>query len=163
MSSTTGESVDGINYTQYFKSEKVYDTLDEACQAAKNTAQVLGFSLVKGSKKMNDPEYESRMYMYCSRGGKRRSTSLNKRKAKKSKKSDCPFQVAVRGWMVEGAWRFKIDGVQDTKNRKLTKGYHNHSCVLFPEGSKEMNVPIDAGKKDITEMAATHTEPNNLI
>ncbi|CAN0898730.1 hypothetical protein LINGRAHAP2_LOCUS19874, partial [Linum grandiflorum] len=117
---------DGINYIDNFISDKLFDTLDEACEAAKKIALELGFAVVKGSKKLNDAGCEPQMYMNCSCGPRRRSSSSNIRMAK-SKKVDCRFRVAVRGKMLQGVYRFRIDGVRDTNDRELTFGYHNHS------------------------------------
>ncbi|CAN1240012.1 PKS-NRPS hybrid synthetase cheA, partial [Linum grandiflorum] len=145
---------DGINYTDNFISDKLFDTLDEACEAAKEIAQSLGFVVVKGSKKLNDAGCELRIYMNCSRGPRCRSSSSDIRMAK-SKKVDCQFRVVVRGKMVQGLCRFRIDGVRDTK-------YHNHNFARFLDVSRETNVFTDAEKEDIMTMSWSHTQPKNI-
>ncbi|CAN0860242.1 hypothetical protein LINGRAHAP2_LOCUS7893, partial [Linum grandiflorum] len=144
-------------YTDNF----ISDTLDEACEAAKEIAQSLGFVVVKGSKKLNDAGCETRMYMNCSRGPRRRSCSSDIRMAK-SKKVDCQFRVVVRGKMVQDLCRFRIDGVRDTKDQELTLGYHNHSFARFPDVSRETNVFIDTEKEDIMTMSWSHTQPKAI-
>ncbi|CAN0876840.1 hypothetical protein LINGRAHAP2_LOCUS11527 [Linum grandiflorum] len=141
-------------YTNNFISDKFFETLDEACEAAKKIAQELGFAVVKGSKKLNDAGREPRMYMNCSRGPRRRSSSSDIRMAK-SKKVDCQFRVVVRGKMLQGVCRFRIDG-------ELTLGYHNHSFARFPDVSRESNVFTDAEKEDIMTMSWSHTQPKAI-
>ncbi|CAN0876839.1 hypothetical protein LINGRAHAP2_LOCUS11527 [Linum grandiflorum] len=141
-------------YTNNFISDKFFETLDEACEAAKKIAQELGFAVVKGSKKLNDAGREPRMYMNCSRGPRRRSSSSDIRMAK-SKKVDCQFRVVVRGKMLQGVCRFRIDGVRDTN-------YHNHSFARFPDVSRESNVFTDAEKEDIMTMSWSHTQPKAI-
>ncbi|CAN0900063.1 hypothetical protein LINGRAHAP2_LOCUS20620, partial [Linum grandiflorum] len=156
-----GDVGDGINYTDIFISDEFFETLDEACEGAKKIAQELGFAVVKGSKKLNDAGSEPRMYMNCSRGPRRRSSSSDIRMAK-SKKVDCQFRVAVRGKMLQGVCRFRIDGVRDKNDRELTLGYHNHSFARFPDVSRESNVFTDAEKEDIMTMSWSHTQPKAI-
>ena len=65
---------DDINYTEHFLSNDVYNTVDEAFEAAKRIAQTFNFKLTKGSNKINKAEREYRVYLYCSRGPVRKSS-----------------------------------------------------------------------------------------
>ena len=154
---------DGINYTEQFLSDDVYDTVDEAFEAAKRIAQTFNFTLTKGSNKINSAERDYRVYLYCSRGPMRKSSaSTPPKRVSKTKKCNCPFKLAVRCRVVRGEWKFFIDGVGQTGDRTISKGFHNHFFVPYPEASTESNALTSEEKSEIRDMLATHTQPNKI-
>ena len=154
---------DGIDYSDWFLSDNVYDSIGEAVQAAKQIALTLNFHLIKGSNKSNDSEKECRVYLYCSRGPARKSEgSTPPKRTTKSKKCNCPFRLAVRSKVVDCEWKYFIDGVGDIKNPDRAKGYHNHPLIHFIEVSTESNPLSDEAKQDIRDMVAVHTQPNKI-
>ena len=78
---------DGIDYSDWFISDHVYDSIGEAVQAAKQIALTLNFHLIKGSNKSNDSEKECRVYLYCSRGPARKSEGSIRRNVLQSQRS----------------------------------------------------------------------------
>ena len=150
---------DGINYTEHFLSDDVYDTVDEAFEAAKRIAQTFNFTLTKGSNKINSAERDYRVYLYCSRGPMRKSSaSTPPKRVTKTKKCNCPFKLAVRCRVVGCDWKFFIDGVGHTNNRTVSKGYHNHFLCHIPKlAPKVMHLRVKRRAKFGTCLRRTHS------
>ena len=63
---------------------------------------------------------------------------------------------------MRGEWKFFIDGVGHTGDRTISKGFHNHFFVPYPEASTESNALTSEEKSEIRDMLATHTQPNKI-
>ena len=81
---------------------------------------------------------------------------------RREKSVTAPFKLAVRCRVVRGGWKFFIDGVGYTNNCTVSKGYHNHFFVPYPEASTESNALTSEEKSEIRDMLVTHTQPNKI-
>ncbi|CAN0843566.1 PKS-NRPS hybrid synthetase cheA [Linum grandiflorum] len=163
--SDTG-SFEDRDFTEYFVNKIHYDTCEDACNAAKDIARGLEFSLIKGSYKQNCTETMSRLYMYCSHGYKSTSyvstVSEGCQRVSKTRKLGCKFKVCVKGKRIGRGeeWKWLILPVKDTDipGEERYRGFHNHKPELY----KHCHPLTKDMKNDIREMEANQMRPSDM-
>ncbi|CAN1239046.1 hypothetical protein LINGRAPRIM_LOCUS2253, partial [Linum grandiflorum] len=147
------------DFTEYFVNKIHHDTCEDACNAAKDIARGLGFSLIKGSYKQNCRETMSRLYMYCSHGYRSTSyvstASNGCQRILKTGKLGCKFKVCVKGKPIGRGeeWKWLIIPVKDTNNRGEER---------YPELYKHCDPLTEDIKNDIREMEANQMRPSDM-